>query len=311
MGSIDRPDVRRPEKVTPLPVTVEEFEAARPRLLSAAHRMLGSAQDAQDAVQTAWLRAATAPASPPVDNPSAWLTTVTARVCLDELRARRRRNEAPLFADAVPAVELAADEAFLRTEDVSRALMVLLSRLTPPQRVAYVLHDLFSLPFDRVAEVLGGTVAGARQHASRARRRLGPAQETPGRTGAPDGPDGPDPQIVGAFLTAARTGDTRRMLQLLAPDCVRDADAALLPPGGRTTVTGAAGIAAETAHFRDRIAAVCTLGAAGRPLYVIAPGGHPLATLEIGTAGGRVTRITLRSARADGRFAEARGYGTG
>ncbi|MFD3649222.1 sigma-70 family RNA polymerase sigma factor [Streptomyces cyaneofuscatus] len=308
MGSIDRPDVRRPEEVTPLPVTVEEFEAARPRLLSAAHRMLGSAQDAQDAVQTARLRAVTAPASPPVDNPSAWLTTVTARVCLDELRARRRRNGAPLFADAVPAVEQAADEAFLRTEDVSRALMVMLSRLTPPQRVAYVLHDLFSLPFDRVAEVLGGTVAGARQHASRARRRLGPAQETPERTGAPDGPD---PQIVGAFLTAARTGDTRRMLQFLAPDCVRDADAALLPPGGRTTVTGAADIAAGTAHFRDRIAAVCTLGAAGRPLYVIAPGGHPLATLEIGTADGRVTRITLRSARADGRFAEARGYGTG
>ncbi|MFE9012374.1 sigma-70 family RNA polymerase sigma factor [Streptomyces cyaneofuscatus] len=294
-----------------MPVTVEEFEAARPRLLSAAQRMLGSAQDAQDAVQTAWLRAATAPSSPPVDNPSAWLTTVTARVCLDELRARRRRNEAPLFADAVPALELAADEAFLLTEDVSRALMVLLSRLTPPQRVAYVLHDLFSLPFDRVAEVLGGTVAGARQHASRASRRLGPAQETPERTGAPGGPGGPDPQIVGAFLTAARTGDTRRMLQLLAPDCVRDADAALLPPGGRTTVTGAVGIAAETAHFRDRIAAVCTLGAAGRPLYVIAPGGHPLATLEIGTAGGRVTRITLRSARADDRFAEARGYGTG
>ncbi|MEU0357578.1 sigma-70 family RNA polymerase sigma factor [Streptomyces cyaneofuscatus] len=292
-----------------MPVTVEEFEAARPRLLSAAHRMLGSAQDAQDAVQTAWLRAATAPSSPPVDNPSAWLTTVTARVCLDELRARRRRNEAPLFADAVPAVEQAADEAFLRTEDVSRALMVLLNRLTPPQRVAYVLHDLFALPFDRVAEVLGGTVAGARQHASRARRRLGPAQETPGRTGG--APDGPDPRIVSAFLTAARTGDTRRMLQLLAPDCVRDADAALLPPGGRTTVTGAADIAAETALFRDRIAAVCTLGAAGRPLYVIAPGGHPLATLEIGTAGGQVTRITLRSARADGRFAEARGYGTG
>ncbi len=159
--------------------------------------------------------------------------------------------------------------------------------------------------------MLGGTVAGARQHASRARRRLGPAQETPERTGAPGGPGGPDPQIVGAFLTAARTGDTRRMLQLLAPDRVRDADAALLPPAGRTTVTGAADIAAETAHFRDRVAAVCTLSAAGRPLYVIAPGGHPLATLEIGTAGGRVTRITLRSARADGRFAGARGYGTG
>lgn len=139
-----------------MPITVEEFETARPHLLSAAHRMLGSAHDAQDAVQTAWLRVMTARSSPSIENPSAWLTTVTARVCLDELRARRRRNDAPLLADAIPAAELAADEAVLRTEDVSRALMVLLNQLTPSQRVAYVLHDLFSVPFDQVAHVLGG-----------------------------------------------------------------------------------------------------------------------------------------------------------
>lgn len=252
-----------------MPITVEEFATARPYLLSVAHRMLGSAQDAQDAVQTAWVRAATARSSASVENPSAWLTTVTARVCLDELRARRRRNEAPLLADAVPAANLAADEAVLHTEDVSRALMVLMDRLTPPQRVAYVLHDLFATPFDRVAEVLGATVPSAKQHASRARRRLAPGRPGAEETGRPD------QQIVDAFMAAARTGDTRRMIQLLAPDSVRDAEAALLPHGGRTTVAGASDIATETARFRDRIRAACRLTVNGRPMYVIAPGGHP------------------------------------
>lgn len=279
-----------------MPITVEEFETARPRLLSVAHRMLGSAQDAQDAVQTAWVRAATARSSPQVESPSAWLTTVTARVCLDELRARRRSAEAPLLADAVPAADLAADEAVLRAEDVSRALMVLLDRLTPPQRVAYVLHDLFSTPFDRIAEVLGTTVPSAKQHASRARRRLAPARQDAAETGRAD------QRIVDAFMAAARTGDTRAMIQLLAPDSVRDAEAALLPHGGPTTVTGASGIAAETARFRDRIRAACRLTVNGRPMHVIAPGGHPFATIEIDTVGGQVTRITLRPARADDRF---------
>ncbi|MEU1122502.1 sigma-70 family RNA polymerase sigma factor [Streptomyces sp. NPDC005899] len=282
-----------------MPITAEEFETARPRLLSVAHRMLGSAHDAQDAVQTAWLRAVTARSSPSIDNPSSWLTTVTARVCLDELRARRRRDEAPLLADAIPAAELAADETILRTEDVSRALMVLLNQLTPPQRVAYVLHDLFSVPFDRIAHVLGGTVSSAKKHASRARQRLGSgeyASESSGR---------PDQRIVDSFMTAARTGDTRRMIQLLAPDSVRDADAALLPRGSRTAIIGAGDIASETVHFRHRIQAACRLTVNNRPVYLIAPGGHPLATIEISTADQKVTRITLRSARTDNHFTAA------
>lgn len=282
-----------------MPITVEEFESARPHLLSVAHRMLGSVHDAQDAVQTAWLRTVTARSSPLVENPSAWLTTVTARVCLDELRARRRRNEAPLLAGAIPAAELAADEAILRTEDVSRALMVLLQRLTPPQRVAYVLHDLFSVPFDRIAHVLGGTVPSAKKHASRARQRLHGSQHTSERNSRPD------QQIVEAFLAAARTGDTRTMIQLLAPDSVRDADAALLPDGVRTTVVGAGDIATETVRFRDRIRAACRLTVNNRPVHLIAPGGHPLATIEISTAGRKVTRITLRSVRATDGFAAA------
>ncbi|HEY9330945.1 MAG TPA: sigma-70 family RNA polymerase sigma factor [Streptomyces sp.] len=282
-----------------MPITVEEFETARPHLLSAAHRMLGSAHDAQDAVQTAWLRVTTARSAAPIENPSAWLTTVTARVCLDELRARRRRNEAPLLADAIPATELDADEAILRTEKVSRALMVLLNQLTPSQRVAYVLHDLFSVPFDRIAHVLGGTVASSKKHASRARQRLHSPQPASQRNSRPD------QQIVEAFLTAARTGDTRRMIELLAPDSVRDADAALLPRGARTAVIGAAGIANETAHFRDRIQSACRLTVNNESVYLIAPGGHPLATIEIGTAKGKVTSIAVRAARAGDQFAPA------
>ncbi|MER5894836.1 sigma-70 family RNA polymerase sigma factor [Streptomyces sp. NPDC001876] len=282
-----------------MPITVEEFETARPHLLSAAHRMLGSAHDAQDAVQTAWLRVMTARSSPSIENPSAWLMTVTARVCLDELRARRRRNEAPLLANAVPAAELAADEAILRTEHVSRALMVLLNQLTPPQRVAYVLHDLFSMPFDRIAQVLGGTVPSAKKHASRARQRLDGPQHASKQNSRPD------QQIVEAFLTAARTGDTRRMIQLLAPDSVRDADAALLPHGARTTVIGAVDIATETEHFRDRIEATCRLTVNNKSVYLIAPGGHPLATIEISTAHQMVTGIALRLAQADDHFAAA------
>ncbi|WLQ49044.1 sigma-70 family RNA polymerase sigma factor [Streptomyces poriferorum] len=282
-----------------MPITVEEFETARPHLLSAAHRMLGSSHDAQDAVQTAWLRVMTSRSSATIENPSAWLTTVTARVCLDELRARRRRNDAPLLADAIPAAELAADEAVLRTEDVSRALMVLLNQLTPSQRVAYVLHDLFSVPFDQVAHVLGGTASGAKKHASRARQRLDNPQRASEQNGRPD------QQIVEAFLAAARTGDTRRMIQLLAPDSVRDADAALLPRGARTAVIGAVDIANETVHFRDRIQSACRLTVNNKPVYLIAPGGHPLATIEVSTANRKVTRITLRPARADDHFAAA------
>ncbi|MEU5793976.1 sigma-70 family RNA polymerase sigma factor [Streptomyces sp. NPDC047813] len=274
-----------------MPITVEDFEAARPQLLSVAHRMLGSVHDAQDAVQTAWLRAAAGHGAQPVENPAGWLTTVTARICLDELRARRRRGETPLLADAIPAEQLSADEAVIRAENVSRALLVLLERLTPPQRVAYVLHDLFAVPFDRVAQVLDGTVPGAKKHASRARQRLrSPAPATEHR-------QAPDREIVEAFLAAARTGDTRAMLRLLAPGSVRDADAALLPPGARTVVTGATAIATETVRFADRIRATCPLTVNGAPAHLIAPGGHPLAVLHVGTDRGRVTRITLRPVR--------------
>ncbi|MFJ2297085.1 hypothetical protein ACIOG7_36420 [Streptomyces sp. NPDC087894] len=137
----------------------------------------------------------------------------------------------------------------------------------------------------------------AKKHAGRARQRLDGSQDASLQAGRPD------QQVAEAFTAAARTGYTRRMLQLLAPDCVRDAEAALLPPGARTTVVGALDIATETAHHRDRIQAACRIVLNGEPMYLIAPGGHPLATIGISTAEGKVTKILLRSARADDDFA--------
>lgn len=256
---------------------VDHFEASRPRLLSLAHRLVGSHHDAEDAVQGAWLRAQ---AADPADlvNPVAWLTTVTARLCLDQLRARQRRNEIPLggheLPAELPAEQMAADEAFLRREDVSRALLVVLGELSPRQRVAYVLHDLFAVPFDQVAIVLDGTAGSAKKLASRARTRL--------RDADPPGPreSGRDAEIIEAFLAAARGGDIARLVTLMAPDVVRTADLALLTDGAQTVVRGATAVAEETRVFMKRIVVATPVFIDGRLGAVIAPGGHPVALIR-------------------------------
>ncbi len=264
------------------------FLAERPRLLSIAHRILGSIHDAEDAVQTAWLRMQTS-SGVAVDNVPAWLTTVVTRVCIDQLRERSRRetlaDAAAPHSDAV----LAADEAFLLREDVSRALMVLLASLTPPQRVAYVLHDLFAVPFDCIAEILDTTPASAKKHASRARSRIEPKAESPAEASA----DARHDDIVTAFLAAAAGGDMSRLLTLMAPDCVRIVDASLVPAGTAVTVSGAAAVAEETRRFADRIRASIPMRVNGHAVHVIAPGGHPIAAVDVTTDAGVVTRITI------------------
>ena len=263
---------------------VERFEVARPRLISLAFRMVGSHHDAEDAVQSAWLRVQAADATD-VANLDGWFTTVTARLCLDQLRARERRGELPLLADDVPGDQRGVDEEFLRREDVSRALLVLLSELSPGQRVAYVLHDLFALPFDEVADVLATSAVAAKKLASRARARL--------RDARPDDRGEGDLEIVEAFLAAARGGDVARLVALMAPDAVRTADARLLPPGAPTVVRGRAAIAEETRAFVDRIAAAAPMFVGGRPGAVIAPGGHPYALLRFRIDAGLVTGIDI------------------
>lgn len=267
---------------------VEEFEAARPQLTAVAFRLLGSVHDAEDAVQTTWIKASATPADD-IHTPAAWLTTVLTRVCLDHLRTRRRRREEPLLADMIPVEALEADELYLRRENVSRALMVVLDRLTPAQRVAYVLHDLFDVPFREVAATLGTSSDNAKKHASRARKRL--EQTEPATTPG-------DSAVVEAFLAAAAGGDIDRMLAMMTGDCARSADPALVPPGTPTVVTGAARVAEETTLFADRIRAATPLIVDGRSAHAIAPGGHLLAVIDIVTENGRVARIDIRRASA-------------
>jgi RNA polymerase sigma-70 factor, ECF subfamily len=267
-------------------VTLEaDFVANRPQLIAVAFRLLGSIQDAEDAVQTAWLKAS---AVDPRDirNVGAWLTTVTTRICLDQLRARHRRREESLEAGMIPADVMLADENYLQREHISRALMVVLDYLTPAQRVAYVLHDIFDVPFNDVALMLHTSVDSAKKHASRARRRIE-------NTRPPDAANDVARSVADAFLAAAAGADFDRMLALMTTDCVRVVDPALVPPGIPAVVTGARAVAEETTLFADRIRASVPMVVGGKPVYVIAPGGHLFASLEIGIEGGRVSRIEI------------------
>ncbi|MFF0017670.1 sigma-70 family RNA polymerase sigma factor [Streptomyces sp. NPDC005374] len=191
----------------------ERFESHRARLRAVAHRMLGSAAEAEDAVQEAWVRVSRADTER-VDNLAGWLTTVVGRVCLDMLRSRKARGEQPLdgeapVADAVPGPEQDA----LLADSVGAALLVVLDTLTPPERLAFVLHDLFAVPYEEIAGVVGKSPAAARQLASRARRRVQGAEPQ-------DADLVRQREVVDAFLAAAREGDFDGLLAVLDPDVV-------------------------------------------------------------------------------------------
>jgi len=192
----------------------ERFEAHRPRLRAVAYRMLGTLSEAEDAVQETWLRLAGADAGA-IDNLVGWLTTVVARVCLDLLRQRKSRREEPMGPQVPePALDPDGLEREARMADeVGLALLVVLERLSPGERLALVLHDMFDLPFEEIAAILGRTAAAARQLASRARRRVqGATAADPGATGRR--------KVVDAFLSASREGNFDALLALLDPDAV-------------------------------------------------------------------------------------------
>ena len=219
----------------------EAFEEQRPRLRAVAYRMLGSVSEADDALQEAWLRGNRADTSD-VENIAGWLTTVVARVCLNMLRTRERRREQPLDVHVPEPVIGHADggdpeQEALLGESVGLALMVVLDTLTPAERLAFVLHDMFAVPFDEIAEMVERSPAAVRQQASRARRRV--QDEAP-----PPDPDVAQQRVaVDAFLTAARDGDLDALVSVLDPDIVLRADGGSRRPS--IVVHGAQDIAAR------------------------------------------------------------------
>jgi RNA polymerase sigma factor (sigma-70 family) len=263
----------------------ERFEAHRPHLRAVAYHMLGPGGEADDAVQEAWLRLSrTDPAG--VGNLGGWLTTVVARVCLDLLRARGARREQPLDADlAAPAGNGAAagpeDQALL-AEGVGAALLVVLDTLGPAERLAFVLHDLFAVPFEEVGQVLGRSPAAARQLASRARRRVQGAEPDPAADRARQR------AVVDAFLAAAREGDFEALLALLDPDVVVRAD-----PG--RVVRGARAVAGQALSFAGRARSAAPALVDGVPGLAVVAEGRPRSVLAFTVRGGRVLELEVIS----------------
>jgi RNA polymerase sigma factor (sigma-70 family) len=274
------------------------FEADRARLRSVAYRMLGSPSEADDAVQEAWLKISQADTAA-VDNLGGWLTTVVARVCLDMLRSRKARREEPIELHAPEAIEDRADEVDLErdamlSDSVGLALSIVLDRLTPAERVAFVLHDMFDLPFEDIARIVGRSTAAARQLASRGRRRV---------QGAPVSPDADrarQRQVVEAFLAASRGGDFEGLLAVLDPEVVLRADAVLVElkwedAGGGTPrfekeMHGATTVAKM---FSGRAKAALPALIDGDVGLVLAPGGTPRAAIAFTIEDGRIVEIDL------------------
>jgi RNA polymerase sigma factor (sigma-70 family) len=239
-------DVTRPKNVTmnQSESLAQQFETHRAHLRAVAYKMLGSLSEADDAVQEAWLRLARSD-SGGIANLGAWLTTVVARVCLDVLRARRSRREEPLGLHVPDPIVSRAD----RTDPAHEALLAdsvglaLLVVLDPAERLAFVLHDTFAVPFDETASIVGRSPSAARQLASRARRRV------QGASRAPDADLTCQREVVDAFLTAARGGDFDGLLAVLDPDVVVRADRGAVPPGASWELRGARVVAEQAQTF--------------------------------------------------------------
>ncbi|MEI4270531.1 sigma-70 family RNA polymerase sigma factor [Klenkia sp. LSe6-5] len=257
----------------------EEFEAERPRLTALAARVLGDRAEAEDVLQQAWLRLARTDADV-VDLP-AWLTTVTTRLCLDRLKAR---TPVPVEEVELPgAAPDPADDVVL-ADTVGLALQVVLDRLPPRERVAFVLHDSFGFEFATIAAVLDTTPAAARKLASRARARVAqpPAQDGPA-----------DAAVVDAFMAAARGGDLARLLELLAPDAGVSADAAALQAGTPERIDGREAVAA---FFDGSAHAALPVLVAERPGYAWYHRGEAKVVVDFTVVEGRVAGIVFRAA---------------
>jgi RNA polymerase sigma-70 factor (ECF subfamily) len=272
------------------------FEESRGPLLAVSYRMLGSLGEAEDAVQEAWLRLSRTDADS-IGSLPAWLRTVVSRICLDMLRARASRPEEPVGQQvpelpAVTGAGSAPEEEVLLADAVGRALLVVLDTLGPAERVAFVLHDMFAVPFEEIAPLVERSPGAAKKLASRARRRV---------RGAPTAPAAELAQqrtLVEAFLAAAQEGDLAGLLAVLAPDVVRRSDPAALPPGAAALVRGADAVARGTVLLAGRARyaqAALVDGAVGA---VFAPRGRLRLALTFTVADGRIAAYEVIADRA-------------
>jgi RNA polymerase sigma factor (sigma-70 family) len=266
----------------------ERFEQHRPRLRGIAYRMLGSLAEADEAVQDTWLRVSRA-GDEGIDNFGGWLTTIAARVCLNLLQARKVRPEDPVgvhLPDPIVSDEAGgAEHEVLLADAVGLALQVVLETLPAPERVAFVLHDLFDLPFEEIAPMLGRNAAATRQLASRARRRV--AQSAP----PPDADVAGQRLVVDAFFAAARGGDLQALLSALDPDVVLRADAGASRPALTTVVRGAQAVASRAMMFArpsSTLHPALINGAAG---VVVTVAGQPISVMGFTVRGGRIVAI--------------------
>lgn len=269
----------------------QRFEADRGRLRAVAYRMLGSLSDADDAVQEAWLRLARSDAGG-IENLTAWLTTVIGRVCLDMIRSRAGRREEPLGEQpslpdpVVSRVDgLDPEQEAVLADSVGLALLVVLQTLSPAERLAFVLHDMFGVPFDEIGVIIERSPSAAKMLASRARQRL--------RGSAPS----PDPdierqrQVVDAFFAAARRGDFADLVAILDPDVLLRADGGTARPEATAVIRGAAEVAGRAVMFAQptaRVHPALVNGAAG---VVIIAGGQPVSVMSFTVSGGRIVAI--------------------
>jgi RNA polymerase sigma factor (sigma-70 family) len=266
----------------------EQFEQYRPHLRRVAYRMLGTLDESDDAVQEAWLRLSRSD-SAAIDNLGGWLTTVVGRVCLDVLRARRTRREdsadAWVTEPIVSTDDFDPEQEALLADSVGLALLVVLETLTPAERLAFVLHDMFAVPFGEIAEIVGRTPDATRQLASRARRRVRGAPE-------PDVDLAEQRKVTDAFVAAAREGDLEGLIALLDPDVVLRADRAV-PEDAPLVVRGARAVAERALFFRELAPLaqpVLVNGAAG---FFVAPQGKLFAVGGVTVVGGRITEIDI------------------
>jgi RNA polymerase sigma factor (sigma-70 family) len=274
----------------------ERFETNRNRLRAVAYRMLGSLAEADDAVQEAWLRLSRSDVES-VDNLEGWLTTVVARLCLDMLRSRKSRGEVSLDTHVPePLVSredhIPAEHEVLLADSVGLALLVVLETLPPAERLAFVLHDMFAIPFDEIATIVGRTPTTARQLASRARRRV---QQVPV---VPDADVSVQRKVVDAFLAAARGGDFDALVAVLDPDIVLRADRGTVPEGASRVVRGARAVAGQALSFSRR--GDVARGRQTRALVNGTPGivswtadGQPFSVMGFTIVGGKIVEIDV------------------